>query len=332
MPASRPARVVITHVEPEVEGGRFPARRIVGDEVVVAADIFADGHQALQAELYHRHSKDTEWSRTPMRELPNDRWTGDFRVGKTGRYEFMLQAWVDRFATWRRDFKKKLEAGRAAEVDLRAGSELVYEARTRASGADGHQLAEWGKRLYQPAGALAPDSVRAALDEGLAELMAAHPDRRRSTTYEKTLAIDVDAERSRSSAWYEMFPRSASPEPGRHGTFQDCEDRLAYVASMGFDVLYLPPIHPIGTTERKGKNGISAAAPSEPGSVWAVGSAEGGHMSVHPELGTLDDFRRLVRRAREFGIEVALDLAYQCSPDHPYVTQHPEWFRRRPDG
>lgn len=332
LPGVRPRRVVITHVEPQVEGGRFPAKRVVGDEVVVSADIFADGHEALGGVLRYRHEEDENWTETPLRELPNDRWTASFTAAKVGRYDFMLQAWVDRFSTWRRDFRKKVEAGQASEVDLQAGALLARKAKRRASGgADVELEARAGLMSASPETPLA-EAFRAALDDRLAELMAARPDRRRSTTYEKTLAIAVDPERFRSSAWYEMFPRSASPEPGRHGTFRDCEDRLAYAASMGFDVLYFPPIHPTGVTHRKGRNGAPAAGPGDPGSVWAIGSAEGGHCAVHPELGTLDDFRRLVAKARDLGIDIALDLAYQCSPDHPYVKDHPEWFRRRADG
>jgi starch synthase (maltosyl-transferring) len=332
LPAARPRRVVITHVEPEVEGGRFPAKRIVGDAVEVTADIFADGHDALAAVVRYRHEKAARWSEVPMQELPNDRWRGEFRATQAGRYEVMLQAWVDRFATWRRDFQKKVEAGQDARSDLQAGASLVDEASRRAIGNDALELVARGCSILHFEPETRARGIDAAVDQRLAELMAAYPDRRHSTTYEKTLRIIVDPGRSRSSAWYEMFPRSASLEPGRHGTFADCEARLPYVAAMGFDVLYLPPIHPIGVTNRKGRNGSSGARPGDPGSVWAIGSAEGGHKSIHPALGTLDDFRRLVTKAREHGLDVALDLAYQCSPDHPYVQHHPEWFRHRPDG
>ncbi|HEV2493736.1 MAG TPA: alpha-1,4-glucan--maltose-1-phosphate maltosyltransferase [Terriglobia bacterium] len=335
LPAVRPRRVVISHVEPEVEGGRFPAKRIVGDTVVVTADIFADSHDLLAAVVRYRHEKDTSWSEAPMRELVNDRWRGEFRATQVGRYEVMLQAWIDRFATWRRDFQKKVEAGQDVESDLQTGASLVDEASRRAIGPAARDLALRAALIrHRESGTekAVERALEAAQSEQIVALMAEYPDRRHSTTYEKTLAITVGPERARFSAWYEMFPRSASPEPGRHGTFADCEARLPYVAAMGFDVLYLPPIHPIGVTNRKGKNGRSGALPSDPGSVWAIGSAEGGHKSIHPALGTLDDFRRLVAKAREHGLDVALDVAYQCSPDHPYVQHHPEWFRRRPDG
>ncbi|HKS95149.1 MAG TPA: maltotransferase domain-containing protein, partial [Terriglobia bacterium] len=332
LPAVRPRRVVITHVEPEVEGGRFPAKRIVGDTVAVTADIFADGHDVLAAVVRYRHEKDTSWTETPMRELANDRWRGEFPVTQVGRYEVMLQAWVDHFATWRRDFQKKVEAGQDLKTDLQTGASLVDEASRHALGQAGLELISHAARILHLEPEEQERGIQAALDQRLAELMAEYPDRRHSTVYEKTLAIVVGPERSRASAWYEMFPRSASPEPGRHGTFADCEARLPYIAGMGFDVLYLPPIHPIGLTNRKGTNGSSQAQPGDPGSVWAIGSSEGGHKAIHPELGTLDDFRRLVAKAREHGLDIALDLAYQCSPDHPYVQHHPEWFRRRPDG
>jgi starch synthase (maltosyl-transferring) len=326
--ASRPQRVVINHVEPQIEGGRFPIKRVVGDEVLVSADIFADGHDVLRAVLRSRHAEEPLWHEAPMKELGNDRWRGSFRVTKVGRYQYTLQAWVDRFATWRRDFEKRLEACQDVTLDLMAGIALVEEASQRAWGADAEKLEQWARRLEEsPLG-----DLRAALSEELAELMANCSDRRSATTCDNQLEVTVDPESARSSAWYEMFPRSASDSPGRHGTFRDCEERLAYVASMGFDVLYLPPIHPVGITYRKGKNGAPLARPSDPGSVWAIGSSEGGHKAIHPELGTLEDFKRLLAKAREYGIEVALDLAYQCSPDHPYVTEHPEWFRHRPDG
>ncbi len=335
LPAARPRRVVITHVEPEVEGGRFPAQRIVGDLVTVAADIFADGHEVLAAVVRYRYEKGTAWIESPMQELENDRWRGEFQVTQVGRYEFMMQAWVDRFATWRRNFQRKVEAGQATRADLEAAAELIGAASKRALGTSDHsELDAWAVAMKVWLGQEedVPVASQAALDHNLATLVAKYPDRRHSTTYERTLAVIVGPERARFSAWYEMFPRSASPEPGRHGTLKDCEDRLAYIASMGFDVLYLPPIHPIGVTNRKGKNGQSAVQPGDPGSVWAIGSEEGGHKAIHPQLGTPDDFKRLVAKAGEYGIDVALDLAYQCSPDHPYVKHHPEWFRRWPDG
>ncbi|GIX47337.1 MAG: alpha-1,4-glucan:maltose-1-phosphate maltosyltransferase [Candidatus Tectimicrobiota bacterium] len=241
-----------------------------------------------------------------------------------------MQAWVDPFETWRRNLEKKVAAGQEVHVELLSGLELIEEATKRATGEEATQLAQWAARLRDTTDAVA--RVALALDTELAALMARHPDRRFATTYDKELRVVVDRERARFSTWYEMFPRSCAPEPGRHGTFRDVEARLPYVAAMGFDVLYFPPIHPIGRTHRKGKNNALVAALDDVGSPWAIGAAEGGHKAVHPQLGTLEDFRRLVQRAQEYGIEIALDIAFQCSPDHPYVKEHPEWFRWRPDG
>ena len=330
--ASRPPRVVINRVEPEIEGGRFPIKRIVGDDVVVTADIFADGHDALAAVLRYRRADGAAWNEAPMRELANDRWTGSFLVTEVGRYQYTFQAWVDRFQTWRRDFKKKVEACQDVAVDLLVGTGLIEEARQRAAGADAEHLEQWARQLNIERETDLDGASRAALHPALSALVSKYPDLSSSATYDRELEVAVDPERSRSSAWYEMFPRSCSRAPDRHGSFRDCEERLAYVASMGFDVLYLPPIHPVGVTHRKGKNGAVAVRPSDPGSVWAIGSPEGGHKAIHPQLGTLEDFKRLLTKAREYGIDVALDIAYQCSPDHPYVREHPEWFRRRPDG
>lgn len=323
-------RVVITGVAPEIAGGRYPVKRTKGERVLVEADIFADSHDSLSAMLLVRRQKDTRWGIVLMRPLVNDRWQGSFVVDELDRYVYTLQAWVDRFKTWRRDLQKKMAAGQDVTVDLLAGAELVESAAARADDADAARLRQWAGVLKGDR--LTESKVRLALGRDLLRAMISHPDRRFATTYEKQLVIAVEPVRARFSSWYEMFPRSAAPEPGRHGTFKDCEERLPYIAAMGFDVLYLPPIHPIGKTNRKGKNNAVAAEPEDVGSPWAIGSEKGGHKAVDPQLGTLDDFKALVRSARERGIDIALDLAFQCSPDHPYVREHPEWFRRRPDG
>ncbi|MGH7546007.1 MAG: maltotransferase domain-containing protein, partial [Gemmatimonadota bacterium] len=323
-------RVVIEGVAPEVDAGRFPVKRIAGERVVVEADIFADGHDALACVLRHRRAGDGEWAETPMALLGNDRWRAEFRVGEPGRHAYTIEAWVDRFETWRHGLAKKVAAEQDVAMDLRVGAELVERGAARATGADAKRLEAWAKALHSEKGPAG--RIELALGPELAETMARHPDRAGATRYGKELAVVVDRERARFGTWYEMFPRSCAPEPRRHGTFRDAEARLEYVASMGFDVLYLPPIHPIGRTERKGKNGAVAAKPGEPGSPWGIGAAEGGHTAVHPELGTLEDFRRFLAKAQEHGLEVALDIAFQCSPDHPWVKEHPEWFRRHPDG
>jgi starch synthase (maltosyl-transferring) len=324
-------RVVIEHVSPEIDGGRFPIKRTVGDTVVVEADIFADGHDALSGLLLYRKEQDRDWTEVPLAFLVNDRWTGAFRVAEPGRYVYTVIAWADRFKSWRRDLAKKVDAGQDVAMDLLIGAGLLRDAARRASGPDAQALARSADDLAAT-GAAPEARIRIALSDETAALMERHADRRFAATYEKELEVVVDREKARFSTWYEMFPRSCSPEPGRHGTFRDCEARLPYIASMGFDVLYFPPIHPIGRTHRKGKNNRPVGGPGDPGSPWGIGAEEGGHKAIHPQLGDLSDFRRLLAKAQEQGIEIALDLAFQCSPDHPYVKEHPDWFRRRPDG
>jgi starch synthase (maltosyl-transferring) len=318
-------RVVVENVTPEVDCGRYPAKRVVGETVVVEADVFADGHDEIAAVVRYRRQGETGWCERPMRPLVNDRWRGEFTVTELGRYQFAVEGWVDPFRTWVRDLARRVAAGQDVAVELRSGARLVRAAARRAEGEDRQLLERLARRL---AGRQGPERARS---EELAAAMARNPDRSLAGSYCRELPVEVDRERGRFSAWYELFPRSAGRR-GRHGTFRDVEALLPYVAGMGFDVLYLPPIHPIGRSFRKGRNNAVEAAPGDPGSPWAIGSEEGGHRDVNPELGTLADFRRLVRRAGEAGLEIALDLAFQCSPDHPYVREHPEWFRWRPDG
>jgi starch synthase (maltosyl-transferring) len=323
-------RVIIENVRPEIDCGRFAIKRTVGEKVTVEADFFSDGHDAIAGSLLFRKEDESEWSEAPMALLVNDRWRGDFIVTDIGCYRYTLEAWVDRFKTWRKDLQKRLSADQDVSVDLLIGAEIIAGAASQASGADAEQLQAWADKLMSAQTQAVRVSL--ALQNDVADLMAKYPNRQFSALYEKELIVIVDRRRAGFSSWYEMFPRSSAVEPGRHGTFKDCEARLPYLARMGFDVLYLPPIHPIGRTHRKGKNNSPQAGPTDPGSPWAIGAAEGGHRAVHLQLGTLADFRHLVKKAGEFGIELALDLAFQCSPDHPYVKEHPEWFRRRPDG
>jgi len=325
-----PRRVVIEGVRPEIDGGRFPIKRAVGEKVVVEANVLADGHDVLSCVLLYRKEGALKWSEVPMKPLVNDRWRGEFIVTELGRYRYTLQAWVDRFQSWQRDLQKKVDAGQDVSVDLLVGGELVQEASCRACGGAKRRLQSAATTLSRR-GNLA-SKLRLALDEELARLVGRHCNRRCASTYHRELVVVVDRERARFSTWYEMFPRSYAPEPGRHGTFRDCEERLPCIAGMGFDVLYLPPIHPVGRTHRKGKNNSPTAGPEDPGSPWATGSEEGGHKAVNPLLGTLADFQRLVEKARRHSIEIALEIAFQCSPDHPYVKEHPTWFRWRPDG
>lgn len=329
-PAGR-KRVVVEGVAPEIDGGRFPIKRACGETVVVEADVFADGHDLLAAWLCYRHEQDALWTEVPMESLGNDRWRASFVVSKLGRYRYRVTGWIDHFGSWRRDLAKKVDAGQPVPIELLVGAQLIQEAGDRATGDDRLQLRRWAEELRQD-DRPESDRIRLALSRETDQLVARYPDRSCATTSDRELDVVVDRAKARFSTWYELFPRSCSAIPGRHGTFQDCETWLPYVASMGFDVLYLPPIHPIGKTHRKGKNNAPAAGPDDPGSPWAIGSSEGGHKAVHPQLGTLDDFKRLVSAAQAHGLEIALDIAFQCSPDHPYVKEHRDWFRIRPDG
>jgi starch synthase (maltosyl-transferring) len=326
-------RVVIEGIQPAINAGRFPIKRTVGEQVVVEADIFTDGHDLLSAVLCYRCARDTVWTEVAMAPLGNDRWQGCFSVSQLERYSYSIQAWVDHFATWHEALRKRVEAEQEVQVELLIGAELIEAASQRALGTDAAALQARAHQLRMPLESGSLTQARLVLeDETLRRLMALYPDRRFATTSPCEFPVVVDRDRARFSTWYEMFPRSCAAVPGQHGTFKDCEARLPYLARMGFDVLYLPPIHPIGQVHRKGKNNATVATPDDPGSPWAIGAAAGGHMAIHPQLGTLDDFRCLVMQAQQYGIEIALDIAFQCAPDHPYVQEHPEWFRQRPDG
>jgi starch synthase (maltosyl-transferring) len=280
------ARVVIENITPQVDCGQFPVKRVVGEAVLVEADAFADGHDLVSCQLLYRSERETNWTEISMAALPDDRWSARFVPREVGRYLYTVRAWVDHYATWRRDVARKQAAGQDVKIDLLRGKQL------EAGGTDD-------------------------------ELVSQH---------EPPYSVQVERELARFSTWYELFPRSAGGRPGEHGTLADVVARLPYVASMGFDILYLPPIHPIGLSERRGPNNRPAATKQDHGSPWAIGAKSGGHKAIHPQLGTLEDFRRLVAKANEHGLEIALDIAFQVSPDHPYVKEHPEWFRKRPDG
>ncbi len=334
MPVDGRRRAIVEAIAPQVDGGRYATKRFIGDTVVVEADAFADGHDVVIVRLRHRPPGETDWIELPMEDLGNDQWRASFRVDALGRHAYTVAAWTDAWATWRRDLRKRLDAGQDVSVDLLIGAALVdgATARAKASGekGDAKALANWATQLR--AEHPADDRGGRALDGVLDRLMVSHADRAHETVYEPTLELIVEPELARFSTWYELFPRSASPDPKRHGTFRDVIARLPYIADLGFDVLYMPPISPIGTTFRKGPNNVTGSGPHDPGVPWAIGSADGGHDAIHPELGTLKDFRALVTAAEKLGIAVALDIAFQASPDHPWVTEHPTWFRRRPDG
>jgi starch synthase (maltosyl-transferring) len=318
-------RVVVERLAPEIDGGRYPIKRVVGDVVTVECDAFADGHDVLAASIRYKGPDDAEWRDAPMAALINDRWRGTFTVETIGSYSYTVMAWIDRFGTWEHQLHKRVDAGQDVTVDLLIGAALLAEAAQ-------HAPSDAAASLRATEEALRRGEHQAAFAPGLVAQMAAHLPRRFATTYERELRITVDRPLARFSAWYSLFPRSTSFEPGRHGTFRDVIDWLPYVQELGFDILYLTPIHPIGHTFRKGKDNSPSAQPGDPGSPYAIGSAEGGYFDLHPELGTLEDFRALVAAARERGMEIALDNAFNASPDHPYVREHPEWFRARPDG
>jgi starch synthase (maltosyl-transferring) len=319
--------VVIENVAPLVDGGRYPVKREVGMPLEVTADIFKEGHDVLRAFLKYRRADEPDWRESPMRFVDNDRWAGAFTPTDNTRYLYTIEAVGDAFRSWLADFAKRVEAGQDVASELKEGLALVSGAAGRATGKDATTLTTWASRIER-----APDQTAAITlirEETLADVMDCHLDRT-DATWGEAYELVVDRERARFAAWYEFFPRSGVA--GRHGTFRDAESQLERAAAMGFDVVYLPPIHPIGRAHRKGRNNSLTSQPGEPGSPWAIGGVEGGHDATHPDLGTLADFDRFVARARALGLEVALDFAIQCSPDHPYVRQHPEWFFHRPDG
>ncbi|MCL5109522.1 MAG: alpha-1,4-glucan--maltose-1-phosphate maltosyltransferase [Chloroflexi bacterium] len=323
-------RVIIQNVYPEVDCGHFAAKREQGELCEVWADVFQEGHGALAAVLKYRRWDEAAWHEAPLRYEDNDRWRGEFSLAQNSRYLFTIQAWPDVFASWRQDVGKKAAAGQDVVGDLLEGAALLREGAGRAAGED-------AERLRELAGLLAGNGsaerrLRVALGDELAALMAAYPDRSRATDYDRELEVYADRERARFAAWYELFPRSQGRVLGGSGTFADAAARLPEIAALGFDVVYLPPIHPIGRTNRKGPENSLVAGPHDPGSPYAIGAAEGGHTAVHPELGTLADFQRFLDAARELGMEVALDFAIQVAPDHPWAREHPEWFYRRADG
>ena len=322
-------RVVIARLSPEIECGTFAIKRVVGEAVTVEANVFSDSHDLVACQILYCQDG-SELRTSPMRPLGSDRWRGEFLVTGLGEYRYTVEGWIDRFQTWRRDLEKRISAAQDISVDLLVGADLIERAARRASGEEAKALDNWARRLRENKGA--ESGAALALDLKLFELIERYPERDFATRYDKQLPVVVEREKARFSTWYELFPRSCSPEPGRHGTFRDCEKWIPYVASMGFDVIYLPPIHPIGKILRKGKNNSLPASPDDVGSPWAIGSSEGGHKSIHPALGTLEDFKRFIGKASEHGLEVALDIALQCTPDHPYVQQHREWFSTRPDG
>ena len=322
--------VVIETIAPLVDGGRYPIKREVGAVFEVTADIFKEGHEVLVAFLLYRRAGERAWHETPMRFVDNDRWAGSFTLSENARWVYTIEALADPFRSWLADLAKRIEAQQDVTSELIEGVALIRVAAGRAPAGDQRDaLAAYARRIEQAA--TQAEAVEIAGDVRLAHFMDAHLDRSAATRASREFEVMADRERARFAAWYEFFPRSSGGE-GRHGTFKDAEAQLDRAAAMGFDVVYLPPIHPIGRSHRKGRNNTLNAVPGDPGSPWAIGAAEGGHTAVHPELGTLDDFDDFVEAAKRRGLEVAIDFAIQVSPDHPWVREHPEWFFHRPDG
>ncbi len=327
-------RIVIEEVQPTVNSGRYPAKRIVGDTVEVTAAIFGDGHDHVAARLLYRHASQRKFHSTPFTALTNDLWSATFSADAIGLWHFTIEAWIDHFDTWVHDLAKRLEAQKDSAQDiplaLRIGANHLDHAASRAKGTDAKKLKLFATNLRSLADTnLAVYDTPITLE--LIRLVEKYPDRAFATTYTPELPLWVDRERARFSSWYELFPRSASSN-GQHGTLRDVAARVPEIAAMGFDVLYLPPIHPIGAAFRKGRNNTTAPEPDDVGSPWAIGAGEGGHTEILPALGTFDDFDALVDTARAHNLDLALDIAFQCSPDHPWVTAHPAWFNHRPDG
>lgn len=322
-------RVIIEGVSPEIDDGRYPAKRVAGEKARVRADIFTDGADTVRAELCHRAGSSGAWKRVPMKPLVNDSWEGMFIAGVPGVWEYTVEAWIDHFQTWRKGLIKKIDAGQDVSLELRMGAAIVEQAAGRASKKDAVRLRELASVMKAGDASVAESAAQC---EELHDLMQRYPDKEFAVRYDRVLKLRVDQKKAGFSTWYEFFPRSWAQEPGRHGTFKECQRLLPLVSRMGFDVVYLPPIHPIGSTKRKGRNNALVAGPDDPGSCWAIGSKEGGHKAVHPELGTVKDFEAFIREAERHGISVAMDIAFQCSPDHPYVKEHPQWFKWRPDG
>ncbi|HEX2913610.1 MAG TPA: alpha-1,4-glucan--maltose-1-phosphate maltosyltransferase [Chloroflexia bacterium] len=332
-------QIIIEHVTPEIDGGRYPVKRVIGDCFKVEADIFRDGHDLIAAALLYKvvsnepgtsNGNDDKWQEVPMQPVTNDRWEGEFPISTLGHYRYTIEAWNDRFGTWQHDMAKRVEASQVAPSDVLEGVAIVENTLKRISSQKDRtqlqSLLETAQATTDPV-----EAGRLFLTEEVTKLMDRYPDRSRAARYNE-LEITVDPVNARFAAWYELFPRSQSPDPSRTGTLQDVIAQLPRIKGLGFDVLYLPPIHPIGRSNRKGPNNTLNPGPEDPGSPWAIGNENGGHKAIEPSLGTFEDFDQLVRATREHGIALALDFAIQCSPDHPWVKEHPEWFFVRPDG
>jgi starch synthase (maltosyl-transferring) len=322
--------IVIENVYPELDSGRFPVKREVGDVFEVWADIFKEGHDVLCARLKYRRKRDKKWRETDMELMDNDRWHGSFMLEENTRYIYTIEAFANVFESWKRNLLARSQAGEDISAELPDGQRIVTELASRASGNEDMMVETILKDLRESNGQT--EAIQVLSSQQLGQLMAKYPDRRDATLYDRELEVVVDRQQARFAAWYEMFHRSQGEVPSKSATFADCEQRLPEVKKMGFDIVYLPPIHPVGRKHRKGRDNVVNAGPNDPGSPWAIGNEFGGHKAVNPELGTLEDFEHFVQEAKALDMEVALDFAIQCSPDHPYLKEHPEWFFKRPDG
>lgn len=322
-------RVIIEHVYPEIDEGLFPIKRVVFESVNVQADIYAEGHDSINAFLLYKMTSENNWQKVIMQELGNDRWEGCFIIQEESDYEYSIQAWVNHFETWQKDFSKRVDADQDVAVDMLVGIGYLENLSSQGN----VKAAEEIKLVLREVKKASNQNIKneILLSEKILSLTHFLPEETSVILYEKNLKVHVDRKKALFSSWYELFPRSFGKD-GNLGTFKGCEDILPEITRMGFNVLYLPPIHPIAITKRKGKNNALVAAPSDPGCPWAIGGKEGGHKAIHPELGTMADFQKFIKKADSLDLEVAIDLAFQCSPEHPYVKEHPEWFFKRPDG
>jgi len=318
------SRVIIESIQPVIDHGRYPAKRTVGERVDISAHIFGDGHDHVRAWGMYKKESEAKWNNVELVSGINDEWAGSFYVTTTGKYIFRIQAWIDHFDTWFDGFQKKTAAKLDVHLELREGAAFLRQLAVK-----NNQLLKLALKLEEQSGYA--EAVQWVLSDAFKMVVKDNPLVQHEVTSEE-FPILVEHKKAMFSTWHELFPRSSSLQPNQHGTFQDCIRLLPRVVAMGFDVLYFPPIHPIGKINRKGKNNKTRATPDEPGSPWAIGSVEGGHKAILQELGTLEDYKKLIGEAKKHGIDIAFDLAFQCAPDHPYVTEHPEWFTQRPDG
>ncbi len=323
-------RVIIENITPQINAGQFPIKRIVGEQVCVEADVFSDGHDIVKALLLYKKSDVENWEEVPMEFMGNDSWSASFTPTEIGSYDYTVKGWVDHVGTWQHGLEKKHEAQLDLKLDLLIGAEFMKEAAEKST--DKKKEFNDNIVLFKSSSDDIKNIILKALHPSIADSYNKVMDSPNATVHDKIFKVQVENKKALFSTWYELFPRSTSDKQGKHGTFKDCERLLPRIQEMGFDIIYLPPIHPLGIQFKKGKNNSTTAQPDEPGSPWAIGSKDGGHKAIHPELGTLKDFTNFIEKAKSFDIDIAIDFALQCSPDHPYVKENPQWFKWRPDG